>query len=157
MEKKRTNGLIVLCVLSWLYIGIEFTSVLIGLSTGPLTDEQIREEKLEILAGQTPETIEMMGGMIEEMVALLEVTQEHHYLINGLNAVAGIVGFFGVFMMFKLRKFGYHLYIVYCILEIGVSSYFFSQFSIGIAGAIFLTVFSGLFVLLYGLQLKYMD
>lgn len=156
MTEQKKGGLLTLCIFSWVFIGFQFLSQLIALSSGPMTDEQLREEKLNMLAGQTQEAIDMLGSLFDEMLAILEINRDNMYIINGLGLLITIIGGIGVFAMFKLRKIGFHLYIVYSILAIALPTYFFGGFKLGVAGILFTAFFAILFIILYSRHLKKM-
>lgn len=154
MENKRSNGLIALCILSGIYIIFNLFSQIVELASGPLTDEEIREQKLEIMSDQSDEVIEVMGAYIEEMVATLERTQQYHYQITGANTLIYLLGAIGVWMLFRRQKMGFHLYLSYNILEIAAALYFFGQFTISFYVTLFMAVISIVFIILYWQQVK---
>ena len=156
MKNERSKGLTALCVLSGLWIAVGLFTTLNSLMAGPMTDAQLRQEKLEMLEGQTEESLKMIGGLLDEMVQILEITRDNLYFITGINLLGLIIGGIGVYFMFQLKKKGFHFYIVYSLLAIVPSVFLFSSFSIGIAGIIFTTIISILFILLYNRQVKKM-
>jgi hypothetical protein len=157
MKKKRTNGLIALCILSGIYILLNVFTPAVGLVNGPMTDEDIREQKLQLLSSYNEETLELMGGMVSENVAMLEHTQEHHYTIHGVNLIIYILGAFAVILLFRQQKLGFHLYLMYCIFEIAATLYFFGQFRMILAATLFIGVVAVVFIILYWQQVKKMD
>lgn len=156
MEKKRPDLLTVLCFLSWAWIGFNLYSVASTLMNGKLSPEELREQELTILEGQTEESIEMTQGVIEEAMEMLHIAQDKFMLLNGIELISLLLGAVGVFFMFKQRKLGFHLYIVYTLGSVLYFTYFFGHLSMGVAFAITSALLGGLFVLLYGLQLKHM-
>jgi hypothetical protein len=58
--------------------------------------------------------------------------------------------------MFQMRKIGFHLYIIYSLIPIADTLYFFGGMQITTALIVLYFVVGGVFTLLYGLQLKHM-
>lgn len=154
--QQRPGGLLTLCILSWIYMGLELFSQLNAIFSGPMSDDQIRTYKLELLQSQTQESLEMMGEMFNDLVRIQVITRDHLYLISGLSLLFLIVGAIGVFMMFQFKKKGFHLYIIYSLLAVGLQTFFFSGFTIGVMGIVFVAIISITFVLLYSRYLKLM-
>ncbi|MDA7803111.1 hypothetical protein N8987_00860 [Crocinitomix sp.] len=156
MENKRSNGLTALCVLSLISLAFQAYSITMSMSNGRVTDEQIKEQKIALLENQTPETAEAMKWMVEDAEKISRVQQEHYTLLTFIDAVGLIVGLMAVMLMFRLRKLGFHLYIIYTLIAIFYWTYFYS----GLGSTAVLIGFSSLigilFVALYGVQAKKM-
>lgn len=157
MKNKRGKTLPVLCILSWIAIGLTFLSVSSEMMKGQLTQEELRQEQFELLSTADTDLGEFYMAFIEETVAMMEVTNEKFWTLMSINLCIVILGFFGVLLMFKLQKKGFYLYLAYCIIPMIVSLSFFGDFKITIYGLIFNVIFSGLFIILYGVQLKRME
>lgn len=157
MNESSKKKLTALVVLSYIFIGYQLLSQTFALLAGPMSDDQLRQAKLDLLTGQTEETINAMKGTFDELMQIQELTRDHLYTMGSLNILVSLVGLFGVFMLFKLKKLGFHFYIIYSILYIGVSTYFFHPFTIGLAGILMETVFALLFVFFYSRFIKYMN
>ncbi len=157
MKEKRPGALLSICILSWVYIGFEIIIQFNALFSGPMSDDQIREAKIEILQSQTEETIALMGEMINEMISILEITRDHIYTISSLNLLTSLTGALAVFMMFQGKKRGFHLYIIYSLMAILTQTYFFSGFTIGVVGIVFAAFISTIFVFIYSRYLKWMS
>ena len=156
MTEKRPGGFITLCILSWIYIGFKIIGQINALFSGRMTDDQIRDYKIELLKSQTEETLEIMGGMIDELVRILEVTRDNMYFIAWADLLFAITGGVAVYLMFQGRKIGFHLYIIYSLLALAVQTYFFSGFTVGLIGIVFTAVISIIFILIYRTYLKLM-
>jgi len=156
MGKVRPNGLTALCILSWVWMAFSLLSVVTELNTGRLTEADIREQKIVILESQTPETIEMMPWVVEESIEMLYISRDNFSTMMIINFVALIIGLIGVFLMFQLRKIGFYMYIGYSIISIAYWLYYFSGMTFGWIIISTTAIFSALFIILYGTQLKKM-
>jgi hypothetical protein len=156
MDKVRPNGLTALCILSWVWMAFSLLSVVSELNTGRLTEADIREQKIIILESQTPETIEMMPWIVEDTIEMLYISRDNFTTMMIINFVALIIGLISVFLMFQLRKIGFHLYIGYSILSVAYWLFYFSGLSFGWILISTTAIFSILFIILYGTQLKKM-
>ena len=156
MGKVRPNGLTALCILSWVWMAFSLLSVVTELNTGRLTEADIREQKIVILESQTPETIEMMPWVVVESIEMLYISRDNFSTMMIINFVALIIGLIGVFLMFQLRKIGFYMYIGYSIISIAYWLYYFNGMTFGWIIISTTAIFSALFIILYGTQLKKM-
>ncbi|MFT4603208.1 MAG: hypothetical protein ACI857_003396 [Arenicella sp.] len=159
VEEKRGQTLKVLCILSWVWIGITVIMLLFSAVSGKKTDSQMMEERLEIMnAIPDGPGAEMSVSMYEDILRMSEKSNEYFYELMGLNFLVILLGFTSVFMMFKLKKVGYYIYVLYSILPILVVGW-----SIGFSGFMailtigFSAIISITFLILYGNQLKRMS
>ncbi len=156
MGKKRTSTLTVFCILSWVMMAFFLYSALGKLVRGTYTDEEIKQQKIALIDSQTPETIEIVGWVIEDTVAMLEIEKENYAAVNRLELIVVLLGIVGVYFMFNLKKIGFHLYVVYSILPLLLYTYFYGGLSMGLVLIIASAVISAIFVTVYAFQLKHM-
>jgi hypothetical protein len=157
MKTNRPKALIVFGILSWLSLGIGLIGLVSNVLTGPPTDEEIRQQEIEMLSELTPEMVAETGWVVTETVEFLKITQVKFSWLSLITFVQIIIGLIAVIMMFKLRKIGFHLYIVYSLIALGYWILFFGQNTLGFIMAVISGVVSAIFVLLYASQLKYMN
>ena len=140
---KRPTFLTVLCILSFVGIGIGIISEIYSLLTFSKTIEMMNQYK-GMMGGTS------MGGMIDS----LETWGQTLYVIE---IVANAICLVGVFMMWKLNKAGYFIYIVGEIAPAAAS--FALMGGYGMLGAIAMTmglIIPAAFLIMYGLNLKNM-
>lgn len=157
---KRPVFLTVLIVLTSISI---FFGLLGGVSSfmnGPLTEEQVEEGMMPLY--ETIPTLESEGlDNYADMVRLIidytkHVNDNSFSLNNLLTILTYIIGIGAIVMMFRLRKIGFHLYVIYSLLPV-VTLYLVAPSSlIPNIYVIFYMVVAILFTLLYALNLKYM-
>lgn len=156
---KRPNFLMVLAVLSFVSIGFSLLSGVITLSAGPLSDEDIIQQRVEL----TELSEEMRSNDLESMAVTIEkiqrmlVSLNDHFYANQLLAVLFLaVGFVGVLFMWRGRRLGFHLYIIYSICA-AIQLYFFvSPADIPSFLVIWNVLISAVFVLMYARNLHWM-
>jgi hypothetical protein len=157
MKTNRPTALIVFGILSWLSLGLGLIGVVSNALSGPPTDEEIRQQEIQMLSELTPEMVAEAGWVVTETVDFLQITQDKFGILTAVTFIQVIVGLIAVIMMFKLRKIGFHLYIVYSLIALGYWILFFGHNTLGTIMAVISGIISGIFVLLYASQLKHMN
>jgi len=145
-KQERPTFLTVLCILSYIGVGIAVISSLIALTAG-------KAGSMFMNAAKDVEGIENAPGMETASKGLQYATT-----ISAISLISALVVLVGVIMMWKLKKTGFWIYIVGEIapviasfLLIGLSGFF------GGAMAMIGLIFPVLFIILYGLNVKYMS
>jgi hypothetical protein len=139
----------VLTILTFIGSGLAFILSLYQLLTKSSQIEKANDaiEQLQ----QTGSDNFLINGAIEA----LEMSIEHFTLLNLVPIIAAILCIIGAILMRKLKKNGYYIYILGCISEIAIPA-------IAIGGAVLGgmllvgSIFSILFIILYGVNLKHM-
>lgn len=157
-EQKLPVFLRVLCVLSFIYIGIILIPAIFGLFSGPLTETELNES-MQKVSSFVPNTLNK-----KEKQAVLELAYEKQKTMNDkfyLNATVNIwvysLGFFGVFKMYKKRqRSGYYLYLVYSVLTIFSLFLIMPLKLITSDELITLVLWTGIMVALYTINLKHL-
>jgi hypothetical protein len=154
--KQRPTTLKVLLVLSLISLSFQLFVQVTNAFNGPMTAEELREEKLEMMSGLTEETAALMEGTVSEMMQLVDIGNDNFYLISTVSLLSIVIGLAAIWLMFQMRKIGFHLYIIYSLIPIADTLYFFGGMQITTALIVLYFVVGGVFTLLYGLQLKHM-
>ncbi|WP_070138229.1 hypothetical protein [Crocinitomix algicola] len=156
MQEKKSNILIALCVMSFISLAYQAFSLSMSLSNGRPTDEQIKQQKITLLEGQTPETLEASRGMIEDAMQITKVQQENFSLMLSLEGLSILIGLIAVLLMLQMRKIGFHLYIIYTLISIFYWTFLFSGIGLATILIVLSILFGILFVGLYYVQSKKM-
>jgi hypothetical protein len=162
---KRPNFLVFLLVLSGISVGMSLIGSIQSLMVGPDNQEafelkmaQMSESMSELKkANLDANTLDWINEFSRQAMSMAEITNfEVFYWNVFFQLIISLVGGFGIFLMFRLKKLGFHLYVVYSLLPI-LAMYVLFPFEI-IPNVIVIgsLLFSGLFCLLYGLNLKHM-
>ena len=142
--KKRPSFLTVLCILSFVGIGIGIISAVYSLITFSATTELINQY------GSAMEN-SPLGGMVDTLVKWGQT-------LYTIEIVANLICLAGVLMMWKLKKNGYFIYIVG---EIAPAIATFALMGgYGPLGTFMMVsglIFPIVFIILYGLNLKHMS
>jgi hypothetical protein len=157
-EKKMPVFLKVLCILSFIYIGIILIPSIFGLFSGPMSETELNET-FQNVSSLVPNSISK-----KEKARLLELAYEKQKVMNDkfyLNATINIwvysLGFFGVFKMFKKRqRSGYYLYLVYSALSVFSLYLILPTKLISMEDVLALLLWSGIMVSLYTINLKHL-
>ena len=158
-EPKRPMFLTVLCVLILLSMSVTFLGSINQIMNGPQTEEQLLNQKVELT--KTASQLDKMGSSyfgdsVRKMIVMTENINENFSMVNVVTIISLVFGFFGVFKMFKGFKIGFHFYIVYSLISIGMI-YLFVDVAYVPSMVLYWNLFiSGLFVLLYSRNLSWM-
>jgi flagellar biosynthesis protein FlhB len=131
---KRPQTLMILCILTFIWSGLGFFS---SLFTGVF---------LEAFQQIAPAFVEQF--QIEGFEALFEAPRGF-FLLNSLLYLGSVTG---AYFMFMLRKMGFHIYAIAQILLLIAPMYFLSLET----PQILEILITGLFIILYARQMKYM-
>ncbi|MGB1102684.1 MAG: hypothetical protein ACPG21_03570 [Crocinitomicaceae bacterium] len=159
MEKagiKRPTTLKVLLILSAISLAFQLIVQVMNTINGPLNEEQMREQKIEMMAGFTEESAELMQGTMTEMLALADIGNENFYLISAISLMTIAIGLASLWLMFQMRRIGFHLYVIYSLIPIADTIYFFGGMQITTMLIVLFAIVGGVFSILYGMQLKHM-
>ena len=159
VPKKRPGFLTTLGVLSFVNIGFWFIMALLRMLSGPMSDEQILDQK--IVFAEAKNELRKLGAdswtsLYDKLEAMTMQTNDSFYLAMFLEFVVLLIGLSGVIMMFKGRKFGFHVFIIYCLLSLGAAYLYISPSNIPTISTIFTVIISGLFIFLYSRNLRWM-
>jgi len=156
-KSKRGKTLPVLCILSWVMIGLTVLGVSFSIIRGPYSEAEMLEQKLAVMTSVNEDMPEFFNEMMLNSLTILERTNEQFYLMNSLNVISVLVGFFAVLFMYRLKRMGYWLYILYSAIPICISIYFFGDIKSTMTMLMYSSVFTLTFIILYGVQLKRMS
>ncbi len=157
--QKRPAFLTTLCVLSFVSIGFSLLSGLISIVSGPTSEEQMLDQRVEMMGAISDLKITGMDwavDMMEKSMLMAEDFNNNFYLATILNLIIVLTGLFGVLRMLSGYKMGFHIYIVYCILSVGALYAYVNPAHIPSFVIIVNVILSGLFVFLYSRNLKWM-
>ena len=148
----RPKGLLVLAILSWIHIGFSLLFGLIKWLSGPLSADQMKSSKVEILTMMNevkPQGNESFYDFFNKTMHLSEVFNQNHNVVYGLTVLFLIVGLVGVIFMYQGKKLGFHLYIIYCLLTIIHVYFFLRPAEVPSLMTIWNVILSSLFIFLY--------
>lgn len=158
-EKRRPRFLLVLCILSFVYIGWALISGVISLMAGPMNEEEVLTFRVE-LTKQMSEMRELgadgVALFFEKILHMVESTNASHYAFGASNLFILGIGLLGTIWMLRGRKLGFHFYIIYSLLA-SVHLYFFvSAAYVPTMLIVFNILISGLFIFMYSRNLHWM-
>jgi hypothetical protein len=159
-DSKLPKGLKIIGILSFINIGLSFIMEFFQIMNGKISEEKLLDAKVKglqaakqasgfwaDLAKESAEVSYQMGMIINEKFAFY-----HTYML-----VSIIIGFIGVFLMFRLKKLGFHFYIIYSFFGVISMYFFFPPHLVQMSTLITALVSSGLFVWLYSRHIKSMN
>ena len=134
-KSKRPNLLTILCILTFIGSGISFFSSFII---------AVFYDQFTILAEEFNKSFGLPG---------FEMLLEGQSAFFAVSAIIYVGSISGAFLMWRLKKAGFHVYTIFQILLILAPMYFFHLPSPSLLDMIL----SGIFIILYGSNLKYMS
>lgn len=159
-KEPRPSFLTVLCILSFIFIGFSLVFGIIGVLNGPLSSDQITEQKVELTKSADEMRsldMESFAVMMEQIQRMSESLNANFYASSILSVVVIVLGFMGVLQMWKGKKLGFHLYIGYSLLSIMQIYFFVSPADIPSFVVIWNLIISAIFVFMYSRNLKWLS
>lgn len=156
---ERPTFLKVLCILSFISIGLSLIFSLGSVFGGPQSEEEMVAQKVELLEANEELRDSGMDGfadMMEQMTRMNESINANFYMASVVSILALLIGFYGVFSMWQGKKLGFHLYIVYSLISVGQLYLFVSPADIPSIAIIFNLIVAAVFILLYSRNLLWM-
>ena len=160
MKEPRPAFLTVLCVLSFVFIGFSLLFGLIGLAGGPMNEEQLLDYSVQLTkSADEMRSLDMESfAVMMEQIGRMTVSVNNHFYLNSIFSLIIIgSGLFGVIKMMQGHKIGFHLYIIYSLASIGQIYMFVSPAHIPSFIVIFNLLISGIFILMYSRNLKWLS
>lgn len=159
-DPKRPTFLKVLCILSFVSIGVSGIATLFSTISGPVSDEEMLETRAKLY--ESSEEMRSSGmtdlaNLFEQMQRMNESLNDHFYAVALVSILVIAIGFVGVFFMWQGRKLGFHLYILYSLMSIGNIYLFVEPVDIPNFVVIWNLLISGIFILLYSRNLVWMN
>jgi hypothetical protein len=158
-NSERPKMLKVLCILSFVNLGISLLGVLSQFLSGPASKKDMLLQRAEM--SKNIEQLENMNAdyavdAIHKLTAMAESLNDSFYAVTVITLISSAVGLFGVLKMWKGAKIGFHFYIIYSLITVGQVYLFVSPASIPSFIVIWNLFIAGLFVFLYSRNLNWM-
>jgi hypothetical protein len=156
-QPKRSQFLTVLCILTFVFTGFSFLTSIIGFVSGPASPEMMAEQHVQ-MAEQITKLQEVHADsfvfMFQQLQQMMDDVNNHFYLALSMKIIWVLVGAFGAFQMWNGKKLGFHIYIIYSLLEIAQMYLFTSPSNIPMLVIVYYIIISGIFIILYSRNLK---
>ena len=158
-NNERPKSLKVLCILSFVNLGISFLGILSQFLSGPASKKDMLLQKAEM--SKNIEQLETLNAdyavdAIHKLIAMAESLNSSFYAVTVVTLISSIIGLFGVLKMWNGTKIGFHFYIIYSLITVGQVYLFVSPTSIPSFVVIWNLLIAGLFVFLYSRNLNWM-
>lgn len=157
-ENRAKKFVKVLCILSLVSLGFGLLGVLTTAISGKQSIEQI--EEAEAIMYQAMDSFGIQADATPAIQKPMDFQRHVNFNTFYLNLILTLLalsaGVFGVLKMLKMEKIGFHFYIIYCALPI---AQFFIVAPIDLLHWSFFfwpIIISTLFLILYGVNVKYM-
>jgi len=158
-NEKRPGLLTVLCILTFVNVGMSLFSLLASLFSGPLGEEEMTEQRVQfvkIADEMKSMNLFSFAEIFDKLQRMSESLNEHFYFNSVVSVLVLLVGLVGALMMWQGKKLGFHLYIGYSLLAIIQIYFFVSPSDVPSFVVIWGLLMSVLFVFMYSRNLKWM-
>lgn len=163
-KRKKPTFLIVLLILTSLSLLSTLVVGVLPLVSGPMNEEQLEQEEVKVAKSKKDlerlfddeefrETLS--DGLDLSFAKVSYIHKKAFWIFHLFQLLSFSIGAAAVYYMYHLRKLGFHLYIVYCLVSIGQAYLIFPKDLIIGADIIGGFAISALFVVLYALNLKH--
>ncbi len=155
----RPTFLKVLAILSFIFIGFSLLFGVVGLVQGPLDEEAIMEQKVQMsksIDEMRSLDLENFAQIMEKIERMSESINANFYAASTTSLLIMIIGLFSVVRMWQGFKNGFHLYIIYSLLSVVQIYFFVSAADVPSFVIIWNLLIAGLFIFLYSRNLKWM-
>lgn len=157
--QKRPVFLLVLCILTFVYTGLSIFSPIAQIVIGTRDSKSLNVELDRVLDAADQMRDSGMGSIAHIYEQIAEMTVEinqHATAVGFINLAIILLGAASAIIMLKGKKIGFHLYIIYSMLQIGAVYFFVSPENVPLFMPIFGGVFSALFIFLYSRNLHWL-
>jgi hypothetical protein len=164
--KKRPTFLTVLLILSSISLVTILFSSLMALGSGPMTEEELNKQEVELAKSKTQlddakldeETQEMMEGIADLGFAKISYIHNQIFVLyHCTQLLIFALGAAGVYYLYRMKKIGFHLYIIYSLLSVAYVYFIFPKTLISTYEISINFVLGAVFVGLYAVNLKYFN
>lgn len=157
---RKPTFLVVLAILSFITITLNFFQYLVSLISGPMNQEawELYEATMYESVGQMNDLgMTGMAAMVEQVIQMSYIANFDYFVMNNvLQLITLLIGAVGVFLMLQLKKVGFHLYVIYSLLPVVLLYTLFPVEAIPTFIVVATLVISAIFCVLYALNLKHM-
>lgn len=157
---KRPTFLTVLCILTFVVSGYHLIMAIVDLfsskSFDPTQWQEISNQMAEAMAGTDSASQEMASRMMDALASMMQAGIDNALTLGIIAIVASGLSILGAYWMFNLKKIGYYTYIVSKVVGILIPLFIFGVNILTIMMYGFIALIAILFIVLYGVNRKYM-
>ena len=158
---KRPTFLTVLCIITFVVSGYHLIMAIVGLfskkSFDPGQWQDISNQMAEAMAGTDASSQEMAGRIMEAMSSMMQVGIENAITLGLVAIAASALSILGAYFMLQLKKIGYYTYIIAKVIGVLIPLIIFGANIITIMMYGMIALIGVLFIILYGINRKYMS
>lgn len=157
---KRPTFLTVLCIITFVVSGYNLIVALIGLfkseSFDPEQWQGISDQMAEAMSGADAASQEMAASVMTSLESMMQIGVENSISLGITAILASALSILGAYLMFNLKKIGYYTYIVAKVIGVLIPLFIFGVNILTMMMYGFVAVIGILFIILYGINRKYM-
>jgi hypothetical protein len=156
---ERPKFLKVLCILSFVSIGVSILNGLLGMVKGPASSDEMLERKVELTKSVNEMNDLGMDGLADMLAKIERMSMsvnDAYYSVTFVALITALIGIYGVWNMWNGKKLGFHLYIIYSLLAVLQLYFFVSPNDIPTIIVVWNILISGGFIYMYSRNLNWL-
>ena len=157
MEKPGVKSIRVLTTLTFIGSAIQFVSALWTFFAAKNNYAMAQAQVADLEKAKIPPALRSIIGDPKDMIETATRGYENRIPIVILSLVAAALCFYGALQMRQMKKQGFPYYVIGELLPILISALFLGFTSMTGLGMVFATVVYVLFIILYGVRVKWMS
>ena len=158
-NEPRPQFLKVLCILSFVSVGLSLLFSIAGLLLGPTGEEEmlaLKVDRTAVISDLKDMGLYSMADVMTKVQRMTVEINDNFYFASLIGLITLGIGLYGVLKMWRGAKIGFHFYIIYSLLSIGALYLYVSPNNIPSMVVIFNLLISGIFIFMYARNLKWM-
>jgi len=161
ISARRPTFLTVLCIITFVVSGYHLVMAIVGFfsnkSFDPAQWQDISNQMAEAMSGTDAASQEMAARMMEAISHMMQAGIENATFLGIAALLASALSIYGAYLMFNLKQTGYYTYIAAKVIGILIPLFIFGINILTLFMYGFIAVIGALFIVLYGLNRKYMS
>ena len=160
ISARRPTFLTVLCIITFVVSGYHLVMAIVGFfsnkSFDPAQWQDISNQMAEAMAGTDAASQEMAARMMEAISHMMQAGIENATALGITALLTAAVSILGAYLMFNLKQVGYYTYIAAKVIGVIIPLIIFGVNILTLFMYGFIAIIGVLFIVLYGINRKYM-
>ena len=161
LSRRRPTFLTVLCIITFVVSGYNLVMAIVGVfskkSFDPAQWQDLSNQMAEAMSGTDAASQEMATRLMEAFSQMIQAGIENALTLGLVAVAASALSILGAYFMFKLKKIGYYTYIVAKVIGVLIPLIIYGVNIVTLMMFGFIALIGVLFIILYGINRKYMS
>ena len=161
LSRRRPTFLTVLCIITFVVSGYNLVMAIVGVfskkSFDPAQWQDLSNQMAEAMSGTDAASQEMATRLMDAFSQMIQAGIENALTLGLVAVAASALSILGAYFMFKLKKIGYYTYIVAKVIGVLIPLIIYGVNIVTLMMFGFIALIGVLFIILYGINRKYMS